>query len=369
MLKRVVFKSHITLLCVGMILLSLLCWTGFVKACAGSTWEDTAHDTGAGSFALQIPYKGKIDEIWEDTLFLKNYLSKLDSIITYLTMREIPSQLVIKGEDRWLFYKNNSDGNTIADYEGTELYSTEVMEDICKRISDSQNKLADLGAEFVLLVAPNKEIIYHEFMPDSFTYSQRSRADYLIEYLAESGINVIYPKNELWQNSTAVQLYYKYDTHWNQPGAYVGVKAVADLWNIKLSELKDCSIEASELRDNYHLCAEDDLAKMVGMRLIFDDETEYTIKETEATDWAKFEEEQGRQELSYFYNGSAKKNAKLLLIGDSFRTSMIPALRTSFSDVYVVDRSFYYPEMLDEIKPDYVILESVERYLGSVIGL
>ena len=56
----------------------------------------------------------------------------------------------------------------------------------------------------------------------------------------------------------------------------------------------------------------------------------------------------------------------VLLVGDSFRTSMIPALSKVFSDVYVLHRSFYNAIMLDEIDPDYVIVEYVERYSENI---
>jgi hypothetical protein len=45
---------------------------------------------------------------------------------------------------------------------------------------------------------------------------------------------------------------------------------------------------------------------------------------------------------------------------------MIPSLRETFSDVYVVHRSYYTADLLDEIEPEYLIAEYVERYSSNI---
>lgn len=58
--------------------------------------------------------------------------------------------------------------------------------------------------------------------------------------------------------------------------------------------------------------------------------------------------------------------SSVLLVGDSFRTAMIPAMQETFSDVCVIHRSCRTPNLLDEINPEYVIMEYVERYSQSM---
>jgi hypothetical protein len=168
-------------------------------------------------------------------------------------------------------------------------------------------------------------------------------------------------------NHDEFQLYYSYDTHWNQLGAYVGVKNVMESWNISKPILAERSILSYNLAGNYHYCGVDDLAKMVGMRsFLYNDEKEYEVEGTGVMDWKEFEDEQNNNEVSYFYNADAQMKATLLLVGDSFRTAMIPSLRETFSDVYVVHRSYYTADLLDEIEPEYLIAEYVERYSSNI---
>lgn len=102
------------------------------------------------------------------------------------------------------------------------------------------------------------------------------------------------------------------------------------------------------------------------MRFIFSDEIEYTMDGTKLMEWKNFQTEQENSEVSFFHNDTVTTRATIRIIGDSFRTSMIPALREKFSDVYVVHRSYFSPDMIDDIKPDYMIVEYVERYSSEI---
>jgi hypothetical protein len=236
------------------------------------------------------------------------------------------------------------------------------MKDMLNKALLTQKELNERNIKFTILVPPNKENVYSEYMPDSYTHAEVSRTDKLIDYLDENGVNIVSAKQELLDNHEDFQLYYSYDTHWNQLGAYIGVKKVLDSWNIRKPALNKCSIISYNLAGNYHYGAVDDLAKMLGMRkLLYHDEIEYKIKGIEEINWEKFEKEQDNNEVSYYDNADAPIKAKLLLVGDSFRISMIPSLRETFSDVYVAHSFFYSSEFLEKIEPEYLIAEYVER--------
>ena len=133
-----------------------------------------------------------------------------------------------------------------------------------------------------------------------------------------------------------------------------------------MPELPNRNTLSRTLNGYYHYHGEDDLAKMIGLRSIFSDEKEYEVDGTVQMDWTTYEEEQTSNKISHFYNENAIKNSRVFLIGDSFRSSMVPALREQFVDVYVVHRSYYTTKMLDEIHPDYLIAEYVERYSSEI---
>lgn len=387
---------YIIIIVVAIAVLSLFSWMQFAKRMGsfliahfsesnmvvestnvvnGTSWETEEAIDGFSSEEGKISSMfnsmdltiGIIDSNW--IVFEESYLSKIDSLVTYYATGEISSVQVVQGSDNWLFYKSKTDGDPIADYEGTNRYTQKEMHSIAQVALLTQNEIESRGIQFAILVAPNKENIYSEYMPNTYIHSEVSSTDLLIDYLVENGINVVSPKNELLENHMELQVYYSYDTHWNQLGAYIGVKDALAIWGIDMPELSDRTISSKSLKGNYHYCGEDDLAKMVGLRPVFDDEIEYEVDGTILMDWQSFQEEQTSNQVSHFTNHDAKNQGTILLVGDSFRSSMIPSLREEFAEVYVVHRSYYTLEMLDEINPDYLLVEYVERCSSGIVSI
>lgn len=308
-----------------------------------------------------------VNSLW--TISHNSLFSKVDSLFTYKMVGEIVNSQVLNGSDKWLFYKSKTDGDSIADYEGTNSFTTDELKQAIDKSKITQNEVEKRGIKFEITIIPNKENIYSEYMPETYKHSEISRTDNLIKKLKENGVNVVSPKQELLDNHINYQLYYYYDTHWNQLGAYIGVKDVLAEWNIQMPNLSECSIHKKNLRENYHYCGVDDLAQMVGLISLFDDEIEYEVDKSISMDWKRFETEQNNFQISHFTNKKARQHEKILLVGDSFRSSMIPSLSQIFSDVYVVHRDYYSENMLDEIGPDYLIAEYVERYSEEILTI
>ncbi len=302
----------------------------------------------------------KFNSLW--SVFMTVPLSKIDSIVTYHVTGEIASSQVIGGLHKWLFFKSKTDGDSVGDFEGTNLHSLQELEAIAQSALTAQEGITRHGIQFVIVVAPNKENVYWENMPDTYVHAQKSRTDLLIEFIQKKGVNIVSPKQDLLDHHLSFQLYYRYDTHWNQLGAYIGVRATLASWNLEMPELSKRVISSTDLKEAYHYCGEDDLAKMMGLRGIFSDEKEYVIEGTLPIDWATYESEHDAGIPSRYFNERAVNKSRLLLVGDSFRSSMLPALREQFIEVIAVQHSRCTSKMLMELHPDYVIAEYVERY-------
>lgn len=354
-------KWYINVIIILIFALSLLSWIKYAKkACdrllrPESIATESAEEEGGSKLRWSV--------------FKEPYLSKIDSLSGYFILGEIISDQVIGGYDNWLFYKSSLDADPIGDFEGTNLYSEQEMQEMTASVLKTQDEIEDRGIRYALVVAPNKENVYSEYMPAVYHHADASATDILIGHMKEDGINVISPKEELLKEHMTDQIYYTYDSHWNQLGAYIAVRDVLSFWGLDMPELSERKISSKELRLDYHDSGEDDLALIAGIRPFLTDEMEYEVDGTVPMDWNAFMTEQLSGAVSFFHNDQAVNDASILLVGDSFRHSMVPALREQFADVYVVHRSYYADGIIDEIDPDYVIFEYVERYSGEIGGV
>jgi len=354
-MKKIPWNIRIIMTCV--LTYSIICWFN----CGKSLVEEKTVFLSQ-SKPIDYFFDG-LDENWSDKMYQKAFFSKVDLLYSYCMTGEIVSNQVILGKNDWLFYKSAKDSDSIGDYEGTNRYTEVEMREILESTLLLQTNLESKGINFAILVAPNKENIYFEYMPDIYMHEETSSTDILTDFLNKNEIKIISPKEELLVNHKELPLYYSYDTHWNQLGAYIAVKKVLEAWGLDIPSLSEQKIISYDLKDNYHYCATDDLANMIGLReLIFNDEKEYIVDGTGDIDWVEFEEAYINKDVIHYSNSKADVNASILLVGDSFRTAMVPILQEVFSDVYVVHRSHYTKDLLDKVNPQFFLLECVERY-------
>lgn len=308
-------------------------------------------------------YSSQYESYFNDHFPFRNQLVPLNSLINYRVFNISTHESVILGKNKWLFF-GDKDDNPIGDYEGTRTFSDEEiskMRDSCLSI---QTELEEMGIQFAIIIPVNKERVYSQYMPERYILSEASRTDLAIETLQEAGINIVNPKEDLLSLCSEYQLYYRYDTHWNQLGAYIGVCDILKSWEVEVTDLKELTISSSELKKDYHQSARCDLALMLNLRdYVFDDDVEYSIEECYSLDWSQVEQ----MSPLHFINTQAINDKTIVLVGDSFTIAMIPALCTYFSEVYVL--SGCTRNTLEEISPDYLIVEYVERHSEEMLKI
>ncbi|MCM1134864.1 MAG: hypothetical protein NC400_04730 [Clostridium sp.] len=263
------------------------------------------------------------------------------------------------------FYKSVFDNDPIGDFEGTKQYTEAEKEQIVQGALRVQAKLKERGAHFTVLFCPNKENVYAAYMPEGYIHAEKSRTDLLGEFLSEKGVLVVNLKEEMVRQGEIYPLYYSYDTHWNQLGGYIGTKEILRSWNIDFPDLEKREIFSQKLWDCENRECVDDLSYLSRLQFVFDDEMEHVVVGTFPVDWHGIEEER----YLCFENSDADCKDKVLLVGDSFRRAMLPSLCEKFKEVYVIHRSYFNSGMLDEIEPDYVIVEYVERYSNEMLDI
>ena len=153
------------------------------------------------------------------------------SLVVAYKFKQSSSDKVVIGNHGWLFYKG--DTNPVEQSMGYwNLFTDEQLKTIADNLMSSKKVLENMGIEFILYIAPNKETIYKKEIPDYYELKSKTTCtDQLIKYLKENtDIRIVYPKAELLQAKSEEPdrlLYHKLDTHWNYAGAYIGAISLA----------------------------------------------------------------------------------------------------------------------------------------------
>ncbi len=301
---------------------------------------DAAETDEEGKKGFMESLRESVEDFTGD-LALQEEAANVNSDITSALADDayIDSDQVLAGKGGWLFYKRADDGTSIQDYQGTSTFSDAKLSSITQALIRQRDTFAARGIRFVVMIVPNKEIIYSEYMPSTvYRTSEITRCDRLYEYIVNnSDLEVVYPKRELLAAKSSCQVYYKYDTHWNFAGVYVGVQCLLRTLYGTYTDISEANIVLE------HQNMSGDLASLIGMTDKYCDD--------------------------YYYNfyvqdidPAQRTDDTLLIVGDSFSDLMVGELGYYFAGVDQVGVWTFKMSMLDTYQPDVVLWECAERY-------
>lgn len=310
-------------------------------------------------------YAGDWNAYIDDNMPFRNELVKTYSYIDYYVFKRSIESKVIIGKNGWLFYINNDDGNSRDDYLGENLFSDEDLKKIAENCMAFQETLEKQGREFVLFIAPNKERIYSEYMPDKYGEpATMYRTLQVVQYLRKNtDIKVVYPYEELMQakEKLSEDLYYKTDTHWNQIGGYIGTCALLKELGINMPIMNSSGITIHITKQH--------IGDMLNMCNLIDvyigNDLEYDVAYDGKNNYKKIRDSFSK---TIEYSNITNEGLSLYVIRDSFASWMGEYFGGIFNDTCMRHRKTYtYKDISDE-NPDIVVYETVERQIGELIS-
>jgi hypothetical protein len=139
-----------------------------------------------------------------------------------------PSTRVVLGKDGWLYYVPMPVG---ADYPTAGPFTSDHLERWARMLQERRDWLAARGIPYVVMIAPDKQTIYPESLPESLRIraTQPSRLDQLLRYLREhTTVEVVDVRGPIIEAKARERLYDLTDSHWNDRGAYVAYAGLVD---------------------------------------------------------------------------------------------------------------------------------------------
>lgn len=300
----------------------------------------------------------KLTEYINDHMPFRYFLIKQYNDFEYHTFHV--SHRVIIGRDGWLFSNEGEESDDpLNAYQGKNLVTDEELVRIADNMIATRDHLRARGTEFIIFIAPNKERVYSEYMPDKYgvpaeNYATKQIVDYLRDH---TDLTIVYAMDDLMAAKQTLGaeklLYHKTDTHWNNLGGYVGARSLLQAMGIDIPAPDDTSLTIVQEND-----VPGDLSHMMGVT-----PSEGAGDNFDVTGYDKHESEclehNDMQIIRYQAVGVDKR--KIFVHHDSFSGCMEPVISSLFDNSVLVHKEYYQPYMVDDENPDIFIYEMVEK--------
>jgi len=280
------------------------------------------------------------ESYFNDHFGFRGALVKWNSTVRVKYLKTSTSPSVILGKNQWLFYRPGVD-----DYRGLTSLTKNQLDDTSYSIQNKRDWLRERGIYYLVVIVPNKETIYPEYLPEAATrVHQQTKLEQFLGYLqANWDMEVLDVRDSLLRAKAQHPVYYRTDTHWNDYGAFVSYCEIMEELSARFPSLQPPSIsEYDVVQDSASYSG--DLARMLAMPETFRESE--TPKVIVKPDWIS----------------SRVKVGKAVVFRDSFFDTLEPYLSAHFEDVVVAPMyGRFDPAFVEREQPDVVISICVER--------
>lgn len=259
------------------------------------------------------------------------------------------------GKDGWLFFTESDEGcDAMADFQRTNLYTDEKTDELIRRIASVNRSMKERGIRFAAFIAPNKESVYGQYMPDRIRqFGTVSRVEAVVPKLQAAGLPVYDLKPALMEYADQYQVFFKADTHWNDFGAFAASQAISRIFLGSGVPLESVTAkQASQLTG--------DLARMLNMTDEYNGDFFYEIDGYLPEVSAAPVYDNGMETFTVFESDSLNDKT-LFVLGDSFTQMLKRYLPRLYRRTVFATFDTYESGMPEKYGADDFIYLTVER--------
>jgi hypothetical protein len=287
----------------------------------------------------------------------ENRAATIKNAIYYKLFKTSGNSQVIAGKDGWLYY-----APTVNDFTGAGTLSDDEIKQIADSFSRVNRLCEEHGAKLTVIIAPNKNEVYPEHMPDTFKKSEKeTNLDKLLNALSGAGIDAPDMRKML---CVEPDLYYKTDTHWNAKGAAIAADHIIEKYAPETEYRYSGEVAGSRdgfKGDLYGLLFPDrktDEKELSDKTYLFNGKPAYRYVEQPAS----------MMDIEIETEGIDAGGGKLLVYRDSFGSELIPLLSGSFEYArYLRSNMPYELEFIKTDEPDAVVFVIAQRNIPTLL--
>ena len=150
--------------------------------------------------------------------------------------------MAVVGRDGFLFLAGDSN-DVLGQHTGALRFGPEWQRRWSRLLARRMELTRALGAEWVYLVAPDKDSVYAEKLPPEIHPADRRPVHDFLDVARDRGAPVIYPLAELQAAKGSGLVYFETDTHWTGLGCHIAYRMICD-------ELAQRGVELPVLADD-----------------------------------------------------------------------------------------------------------------------
>jgi len=308
-------------------------------------------------------YPMRFEGYFNDRFGYRKLMVQTNNRVKYDVFRVSGSDKVIVGKDGWLFYNA---GSINYDYRGITRLSAEELEKFREVFESRKYKLASRGVAYMLVVVPNKNSIYPEYMPDEYTkVSTETPLDSVLSYMKKnSDVDLVDLRGVLLKEKGNGLVYEQTDTHWTELGAY---RAYLEIIN-RISDMVPgtAPLTMDEISRSESDTPGGDLARMLGLQDHFN-ETLPVLSPANPAAVLTVEDKDNVVAETH-----DDRLPRAMMFHDSFGEHLKPYLSENFSEIrYRLDpwdSRTTVNDIVRESNPDIVIEEVVERNIMDYLS-
>ena len=285
-----------------------------------------------------------LSDYLSDRFGFRQELITLQARLTAALFHESAADSVLLGSEGWLYY-----ADTLPDYEGTNALTHRQPWAGARTLRLIQGAARAQGAQFLFTVAPNKNSLYPDAMPDRYPRSDTPGNWQRLRVQLEA-LGVAYV--DLTETLTREEpVYYRTDSHWNDYGAALAHDAILEALGETGAAAQEPFTTGTHLGDLYAMLYPTGTETETCPVLDRDRTFTYTAPFRSPEDMTIRTE-------------SAGALGSLLMYRDSFGNNLYAPLAESFSKACFSRSMPLQLELMEETQPDLVLFELVERNLS-----
>jgi hypothetical protein len=265
---------------------------------------------------------------------------------------------VLRGRSGYLFLQNDSNG-VLDQIQGRRILSPAELEQWEVFLRGIDGAALERGTRVLYLVAPNKECVCAEHLPEGVEVSERRPVRQLQALAARLDLRatrMIYPLEALRRAEPEFATYPKGDSHWSDYGAAVALEALYEPMGIQRESVDVPETDAfrTEFRNA------DLLSKLGGVCI----EEQPVLRRRPV---AMLVQDNGvlntGRRLELRPGGKIEGSQRLLVLHDSFGEWLIPPLAERFAATTAIWNASLSQAVLEQEHPDLILFERAERFL------